>query len=117
MLPVGPAIKVTIYLNRDTGDAANFLHDDILEFLRSKGVQGSSAIRADAGFGSHRQLHTSGEGDVAGMHLLIVICFIARQEKIDEILPELLPLVSDGLVEAHPTEILKNVSSAAQLIS
>jgi hypothetical protein len=117
MLPLGPAIKVTIYLNRDTAAAQGFLHDEILEFLRRHGVQGASAVWADVGFGSHHRLHTAGEGDVAGLHLPIIIWFIEQAAKFAAIRSDLLALVTDGLVEAHPTEILKNTSAAGKVIS
>jgi len=117
MLPPGPAIKVTIYLNRDTAAERGFLHQDILEFLRRAGVQGASAFLADAGFGSHHRLHETGQGDVASLHLPVVIGFVEREEKFAAIREELLGLVTDGFVEAHPTQILKNVSSAGKVIS
>lgn len=75
MLQAGPALKVTIYLNQDTGSSGGFLHDDILAFLRAHSVEGATAYRAHAGFGPHRQLHTRGAGDVEGLHLPIVILF------------------------------------------
>jgi hypothetical protein len=54
---------------------------------------------------------------VAGLHLPVVIYFVEQQQKVDAILGELLSLVSDGLVEAHPTTVLKNVSSSEKVIS
>lgn len=117
MLATGPALKVTIHLNRDTGGAHGYLADDVLAFLRQQGIEGATAIQAYAGFGTHRQLHTSGAGDVQGLHLPIIIHFIEEQAKVDAILDELLAMVSDGLVEAHPTNVLKNIASSAKVIS
>jgi len=117
MLLPGPAIKVTIYLNRDTSADQGFLDQEVLEFLRRAGVQGASAYWADAGFGSHHRLHGVGQGDVAGLHLPVVITFVERAEKFAIIRADLLALVTDGLVEAHPTEVLKNVSASGKVIS
>jgi len=36
---------------------------------------------------------------------------------VDAILDELLAMVTDGLIEAHPTTILKNVASPEKVIS
>jgi len=33
------------------------------------------------------------------------------------ILPELLAMVMDGLVEAHPTEVLKNITTAEKVLA
>jgi hypothetical protein len=46
-------------------------------------------------------------GDGSAEHLPILIYFIDETAKVQAILPELLAVVTDGLVEAHPTEILK----------
>lgn len=117
MLEAGPALKVTIHLNRDTGAARGFLVDDILAFLQHQGIEGATAIQAYAGYGAHRQLHTSGAGGVQGLHLPVIIYFIERQAKIDTILDQLLAIVTDGLVEVHPTNILQNVATSAKVIS
>ena len=119
MLPVGPATKVTIYLNQDTGSARGFLRDEILAFLREKqiGVAGATVLHPYAGFGSHGRLHKSDEGDVAGLHLPVVIFFVETPEKAKSVLPALLEMVTDGLVEAHPTEILKSIIGSEKVLA
>jgi hypothetical protein len=117
MLERGPAIKVSIHLNRDTGARYGFLVDEIIVFLRRSGIEGATMLQAHAGFGAHGRLHTEGAGDVAGLHLPVVIYFIEEQQKVDAILDELLTIVTDGLIEAHPTTILKNVTSSEKVIS
>jgi PII-like signaling protein len=117
MLPLGPATKVTIYLNRDTGSSNGFLHDEILQYLQKNGVHGATVLRPYAGFGVHGRIHKKDAGDVAGLHLPVVICFIETAAKIEAILSPLLDMVTDGLVEAHSTEILKNISTGERVIS
>jgi uncharacterized protein len=117
MLPLGPATKVTIYLNRDTGSSNGFLHDEILQYLQKNGVHGATVLRPYAGFGFHGRLHKDDAGDVAGLHLPVVICFIETTGKIEAILAPLLEMVTDGLVEAHLTEVLKNISTSERVLS
>src|SRR6202020_1622442 len=117
MLQAGQAVKVTVHLNQDTGGATGFLLDDLFKFLRANGVVGATAFRAYAGFGAHHQLHTTGAGDVAGLHLPVILYFIEKGEKVGLILPRLLAVMTDDLVEAHPTEILKGASNAERVIS
>ncbi len=117
MLEAGPALKVTIHLNRDTGAAHGFLADEILAFLQRQGIGGATAIQAWAGYGTHRQLHTSGAGGVEGLHLPVVIYFVEQQSKVDAIFDELLAMVTDGLVEAHPTHVLRSAASLEKVIS
>ena len=117
MLAAGPAVKVTIHVNQDTGAARGFLLDELFRYLRLSGVQGATAFRAYAGYGAHHQLHTSGAGDVAGLHLPVILYFIETKEKIDSIMPDLLAMVTDGLVEVKPTEILKKVTTAEKVLA
>lgn len=117
MLDTGPAVKVTIHLNRDTGSTNGFLVDEIFAFLKRSNIDGATVLHAYAGFGAHRQAHTAGAGDVAGLHLPAVIYFIEHEHKVNAILYELLALVTDGLVDIQPTRVLKNVTTAERVVS
>ena len=117
ILSNGNALKVTVYLNQDTGSFEGFLADDILRLLSRAGIGGATVFHAHAGFGAHRRLHTSGAGDVQGQHLPVIIYFVDSPERVHAVLPKLLEMVTDGLVEAHPTTILKSVSSAEKVLA
>jgi uncharacterized protein len=117
MLQAGPALKVTVHLNRDTGSAQGFLHEDILGFLQTNGIQGATVLRAYAGFGTNRNLHNSEAGDVAGEHLPVILYFVDEESKVRAILPRLLEMVTDGLVDVHPTEVLKNINTQDKVLS
>jgi PII-like signaling protein len=117
MLNAGPALKVTIYLNDDTGSETAFLHQDLLAFLQRRGIEGASVFRLYAGYGGNKRLHITGAGPVQGDHLPIIVTFVDSTQKIETVLPELLAMVSDGLVEAHPTQILKSVMNKATVIT
>jgi uncharacterized protein len=117
MLQAGPALKVTVHLNRDTGSTQGFLHEDILSLLQANGIQGATLLRAWAGFGTHRSLHTTDAGDVQGEHLPLVLYFVDEESKVRAILPRLLDMVTDGLIEAHPTEVLKSVNTHDKVLS
>ncbi len=119
MLEVGPAIKVTIYLNQDTGSSRGFLRDEILALLQEKGlgIGGATVLNAYAGFGSHGRLHKVDEGDAGGLHLPVIIFFVDSPAKVNAVMPAILDLVTDGLVEAHPTEILKSIVGREKVLS
>jgi len=108
MLTKGPAKKVTIFLNEDTQRHLTALHDSIMTFLMHKGVSGATATRAFSGFGSHHMMHTP-KVEVLAQHLPIRIEFIETKEKVDEILPTLYEMVSDGLIEVQDTTVVKLV--------
>lgn len=111
MLFPGPAKKITIHLNDDTSSGHDFLYREILTFLLNSGIAGASLIRPSAGFGSHRRIHELDRVGVEGHHLPVRIEFIESVEKLNEILPDLLCLTTDGLIEVQDTTILKTATN------
>lgn len=108
MLDKGPAKKVTIFINEDTQHHLTALHDSIMTFLMHKGISGATATRAFSGFGSHQMLHTP-KIEVLAQHLPIRIEFVETSEKVNEVLPTLYEMVSDGLIEVQDTNVVKHV--------
>ena len=109
MLPRGSAKKVTIYVNQDTRAHVEPLWSAILNFLRSKHVAGASLFWADMGFGSHEQFHNPGS-EYAGEHRPVRIEFIDIEERVQELLPTLYEMVTDGLIAVQDLTIIKSVS-------
>jgi PII-like signaling protein len=107
MLTKGPAKKVTIFINEETQHHMLALHDSIMNFLMHKGVSGATATRAYSGFGSHQMLHTP-KIEVLAQHLPIRIEFVDTPEKVDEVLPTLHEMVTDGLIEVTDTTVVKH---------
>lgn len=106
MLPKGAAKKVTIYVNEDTQRNLTPLYESILSFLIHKGVAGATATRALAGFGAHAVLHTP-KVEVLAEHLPIRIEFVETAAKVEELLPTLYDMVTDGLIEVQDTMVVK----------
>src|SRR3954447_13042018 len=97
MLPKGEARKVTIYLNQDTRTHTEPLWSAILGFLRHKHVSGATLFRADAGFGVNEELHNP-HSEYLAEHTAVRIEFIDTAERVDELLPTLYEMVTDGLI-------------------
>ena len=110
MVSKGAAKKVTIYLNEDTQRHLTSLYESILLFLMHRGVVGATATRALAGFGARRVLHTPKIEEVAE-HLPVRIEFIESPEKVDELLPTLHEMVTDGFIEVQDTFVVKAAKS------
>jgi PII-like signaling protein len=106
MLTKGPAKKVTVFINEDTQHHMTALHDSLMAFLMHKGVSGATATRAYSGFGSHQMLHTHKVEELT-QPLPIRIEFIETPEKVEEILPTLYEMVTDGLIEVQDTTVVK----------
>jgi PII-like signaling protein len=106
MLAKGAAKKVTIYVNEDTQRHLTPLYESIFSFLMNKGVSGATATRALAGFGAHGVLHTP-KVEVLAEHLPIRIEFVETPARVEELLPTLYEMVTDGLIEVQDTTIVR----------
>jgi PII-like signaling protein len=113
MLTKGPAKKVTIFINEDTQHHMTALHDAIMTYLMHKGVTGATATKAFSGYGSNQRLHTP-QIEVLAEHLPIRIEFVETKEKVDEVLPTLYEMVSDGLIEVQDTVVVKAARKMAK---
>jgi PII-like signaling protein len=107
MLAPGLAKKVTIHLNEDTSAHHDFLYNEIFSFLREHGVAGATLIRPAKGFGSYHRTHSTEGSDAEREHLPVQIEFIETKNAIDAFLPALCELITDGLIEAHDTTVIK----------
>ena len=111
MLAAGPARKVTIYVNEDAKSHHRPMHQAILEFLLKSGVSGATAMRAMAGFGGHHVLHTP-RIELLAEHLPILVEFVESAAKVDELMPALCELVTDGMIEVQDTTVIKAASQS-----
>ena len=113
MLTKGAAKKVTIFINEDVPHRLTSLHDALMTFLLHKGVAGATATRAFSGFGSHHALH-SVQMEAMSEHLPIRIEFVESAERVEELLPTLYEMVTDGLIEVQDTTVVKLTRSSAE---
>ena len=106
MLSKGPAKKVCIYVNEDTRHNLVPLYEAILSYLIHKGVAGATAYRAMAGFGAHKMMHTA-QVELLSEHLPIRVEFMESADKVEEVLPTLYEMVTDGVIEVQDTQVVK----------
>lgn len=107
MLVPGPAKKVTIHLNEDTSSRSDYLSREIISLLLEQGVAGATLLRPEAGFGSHHRIHTGEGGIDTAQHMPLRIEFIDTEQHVRSLLPLLKELVTDGVIEAQDTVILR----------
>jgi len=107
LLAPGPAKKVTIHLNEDTSAQSDFLSREILSLLLREGVAGATLLRPEAGFGYHHRVHSQEGGKDTAQHMPLRIEFVDLAQNVDRLIPSLMELLTDGMIEAHDTVILK----------
>jgi PII-like signaling protein len=107
VLVPGPAKKVTIHLNEDTSSRSDYLSREIISLPLKQGVAGATLMRPEAGFGSHHRMHSQEPGMDSAQHMPLRIEFIDTEQNIQVLLPLLEDLLTDGVIEAQDTVILK----------
>jgi hypothetical protein len=106
MLKLGPAQRVVIHLNEDAASEGDYLHLEIVAFLFSKGISGATVLRGYSGFGAHHRIHTQGAPGTSGEHLPIRVEFLESAHTVEGLMPDLIELVTDGMIEVQATNIV-----------
>jgi PII-like signaling protein len=106
MLTTGPAQKVVVYLNEDAASEGDYLHVEVVSLLLSMGISGATVLRGYSGFGAHHRLHTQGAPGGSGEHLPIRVEFLESVQTVETVMPKLIELVTDGVIEVQATSIV-----------
>ncbi len=112
MLTPGPAKKVTVFVGESVKHRSEPLYMAVLNYLFYHRVSGATMTRGAAGFGPAHHLQMAQFLETS-LNLPVKIEFVENVERLDEILPKLLDMVGDGLIEIQDTEVLKVGSSPA----
>ena len=106
MLKPGLAKKVTVYVGESVHHHGEPLYLAVLNYLFYNGVSGATVTKGVAGFGADHHMHTARILEISE-NLPIKIEFIEQPKKLDDLLPKLLEMVGEGLVDIQDTTILK----------
>jgi uncharacterized protein len=112
MLKPGPAKKVTVYVGEDVHHRGEPLYLAILNYLFYHGISGATVTKGVAGFGADHHLHTARILEMSE-NLPVKIEFVEQPAKLDQMLPKLLEMIGEGLVEIQDTTILKAATASA----
>ena len=94
---------LSIYIDEDDKIGKRPLYEEILHFLRNKGLKGATVFKGVFGWGPDGVIHTVHLLRVSG-NLPLKIEVIEDEERIREILPELEKLLIKGLLTISPLE-------------
>jgi hypothetical protein len=80
------------------------LYEVIVRLMRKRGLDGATAVSGIVGFGAAGQIHRRGLFGVSDERPIIIIA-IDSEEKIKEAIEAVAPLVKEGLICTHDTEV------------
>ena len=106
MLTQGPAKKVTVYVGEDIHHHGEPLYLAVMNYLFYHGVSGATVTKGVAGFGPDHHMHTARILEMSE-NLPIKIEFVESPATLETLMPKLLQMVGEGLIEIQDTTILK----------
>jgi PII-like signaling protein len=108
----GPARRLTIFIGEDDRWHHKPLYTEIVHRAHKAGLAGASVFRGLEGYGASSRIHTSRILSLS-QDLPLAIIIIDTGEHIDEFLPQLDELVSEGLVILDDVEVIRYVGRDA----
>jgi PII-like signaling protein len=104
----GPARRLTVFIGEDDRWHHKPLYTEIVHRAHKAGLAGASVFRGLEGYGASSRIHTSRILSLSE-DLPLAIIIIDTREHIDEFLPQLDELVSEGLVILDDVEVIRYV--------
>jgi PII-like signaling protein len=95
-----------IFLGESDRHDGRPLYEAIVLKARELHLAGATVIRGSMGFGAHSRLHTAKVLRLSG-DLPIVVEIVDSREKIDELMPFIDEMVTEGLVTLERVEVIK----------
>ena len=83
------------------------LYEAIVLKARAQGMAGATVLRGVMGFGKHSVLHTAKILRLSE-DLPMVIEIVDSREKVEDFLPQLDAMITDGLVTLEPIKVLQH---------
>ena len=102
----GEGVLARIYVGESDRWEGRPLYEAIVQLALEKGLAGATVLRGVAGFGGHSQIHTARILRLAE-DLPMVIELVDRREAIEALLPELEPMLGDGLITLERVQMIR----------
>ena len=101
----GKAKLLTIYIGENDKHHHRPLYQVIVEMLREKEIAGATVVRGIEGFGKKSRIHTAAILRLSE-DLPIIITVIDKEERINQVMPLIDELVTEGLVIIENVDII-----------
>ncbi len=106
----GPGKLVRVFIGESDRWHGQSLYNAIVQQARKEGMAGATVLRGLEGFGANSRIHTASILRLSE-DLPIVVEIVDTPERIDQFLPILEAMVTEGLITKHNCEIVKYTHS------
>ena len=104
----GEARRVRVYIGESDRWQGRPLFTAIVERCRKDGIAGATVLRGIESYGANSRIHTARILQLSE-DLPVVIDIVDRPERIDQLLPVLDEMVSEGLITLEDVHVVKYV--------
>ena len=101
----GPAMLLRIFIGESDRWHGKPLYEAIVLKVREAGLAGATVLRGLEGFGAHSRIHTTRILRLS-QDLPMVIEIVDREDRIQELIPALDEMVSEGLVTLERVQVV-----------
>lgn len=101
----GQAKLMTIYIGEAMQWKGKSLYHALVLKLKELGIAGATVIRGLEGYGEANRLRTARLLDLSA-DLPVIVMVVERAEKIEQVLPEIRPMVAQGLITLADVQIV-----------
>jgi PII-like signaling protein len=108
----GPARRLTVFIGEDDQWHHKPLYTEIVHRARAAGLAGASVFRGLEGYGASSRIHTTRILSLS-QDLPLAVVIVDSAERIEQFLPQLDELVSEGLVILDDVDVIRYVGRRA----
>jgi PII-like signaling protein len=108
----GPARRLTVFIGEDDQWHHKPLYTEIVHRARGAGLAGASVFRGLEGYGASSRIHTTRILSLS-QDLPLAVVIVDSVERIEQFLPQLDELVSEGLVILDDVDVIRYVGRRA----
>jgi uncharacterized protein len=108
----GPARRLTVFIGEDDQWHHKPLYTEIVHRARAAGLAGASVFRGLEGYGASSRIHTTRILSLS-QDLPLAVVIVDSGERIEQFLPQLDELVSEGLVILDDVDVIRYVGRGA----
>ena len=105
----GPSVRLSIYIGESDQWHHKPLYTEIVHRAHAAAMAGASVFRGFEGFGASNHLHTTRMLSLSE-DLPLVVIIIDTEEKIRGFLPQVEPLVTNGLITLETVDVVRYVA-------
>jgi PII-like signaling protein len=112
MVKVGPAKKLTVYVDEADKYGGKPVYEVLLDIFFKRKMAGVSVFKGIAGYGSDGVFHTSKMLELS-INMPVKLEIVESEETINNVLPDVYQVVEKGLVEVSDTNVIKCCRNAS----